>query len=120
MWTSGRAACSSIPGNVGTLLRAEGILKVEVYSFFALEWRVRIREESQPHDHSNDGTTPETVPVEVLTLGAAGASAFVGVGGQPDHPGASGLSLSGVDLGLAFLKRQAPAAPVVATDLRSG
>ncbi|HAM71756.1 MAG TPA: hypothetical protein DCM86_08950, partial [Verrucomicrobiales bacterium] len=105
-------------GSGGAFVRAETILKAQVYNYLVLQGAFAFERRSSRTITVTDGTTPESVPVEILTLGASNASAFVGVNGPAGQPGAIGLNLTGMDFALALMKRQAPAG-TSATDLRS-
>ncbi|MBV5304948.1 MAG: hypothetical protein JZU70_12255, partial [Chlorobium sp.] len=82
------------------LLRAAGHLAIEVFGFFQVVGDFGIEKTSQLVSIYN-GTTNTDVMANLLAIGGQNVSAFAGLNGG--QPGALGLSLTGVNFGLALL-----------------
>ncbi|NBS64552.1 MAG: hypothetical protein EBT33_09425, partial [Betaproteobacteria bacterium] len=96
----------SLDGSEGALLRARGNLKLDVFGFvqasgaFGIEKKTgSIRVADKPSTQNIDESAT-AVNVDMLLVGASGLSAFAGVNGGQSN--ALGLSMSGVDMGLAL------------------
>jgi len=96
----------SMDGTEGALLRARGNLQIDAFGFvqasgaFGIEKKVgRVRVADNPATQAIDESAT-AVDVDMLLLGASDLSAFAGVNGGQSN--ALGLSMSGVDLGLAL------------------
>ncbi|WP_420226204.1 hypothetical protein [Pigmentiphaga litoralis] len=91
-------------GSQGDLVHAQGTLNLDLFGFVQATGSFAI-------DKRTDTVTlagnAGAVTVDVLTFGATQASAFAGVNGG--KTGAVGVSLTGVDFGLALLADQADA-----------
>ncbi|MEN9554689.1 MAG: hypothetical protein RLZZ232_975, partial [Planctomycetota bacterium] len=91
----------NMAGTDGTLLRASGDLTIMAGGFFSVTGALAIEKKTDTvrlHGASTD------VPVDLLTIGAASLSAFVGVNGGTAH--AKGLALTGVEFGLAIASKR--------------
>src|SRR5205823_5122916 len=84
----------NFPSSSGTLLRLSGTVQLGLYDFFNASGSITVVKNSATVNLS-DGSTG--VPVDMLTVGVASASAFVGLNGPSGSLGAVGLSLSNVD-----------------------
>jgi len=87
-------------GELGSLLRASGHLKLDVFGFVQAEGDLALQK-SSGEVKLGDGST---VQADLLTLGASGLSAFAGVNGGTAN--AMGLQLEDVELGLALISDQ--------------
>jgi hypothetical protein len=88
--------------------RVGGTVAIELAGFVYLSGDFAFEKSSAPVTVTlADGVT--TVPVEMLTVGAANVNAFVGVNGPASEPGAVGLSFSQVQFGLVLMKVFDPA-----------
>ncbi|MBN2047523.1 MAG: DUF3737 family protein, partial [Anaerolineaceae bacterium] len=93
----------AMAGSEGALTKVSGALEIAVYDFFNLSGSFAIEKKSTNLTPS-DATA---VDVDLLTIGASGVNAFAGLnGGSAD---AMGLSLSGVEFGLALIVDQSAA-----------
>ena len=91
----------NMDGQSGNLLRASGNLKLNAAGFFAVEGSFGIERKTDTiklQGSNND------VLVDLLTIGAVGLSAFVGLNGGTIN--AAGLALTGVEFGLAIASRR--------------
>ncbi|NBS67262.1 MAG: hypothetical protein EBT33_23540, partial [Betaproteobacteria bacterium] len=86
----------------GILTRATGNIKLDVFGFLQAEGSFGIEKRTNQTITVNTGTaaTGTTVSVDELLIGGAGLSGFIGMGGGTAN--ATGLSLTGVNLGLAL------------------
>ena len=99
----------TMDGSEGQLLRATGNLDVDVFGFVQLSGGFGIEKKTGSVtlndavlDGDNNVVTPaSTVSVEQLLIGGSGLTGFIGAGDV-------GLSLSGVDFGLALLTETLP------------
>ncbi len=98
-------------GSAGAQVQASGTVTLGAYSFFSASGTLSFQKSSGTVKLA-DGAS---VPVDEVLIGASNVSGFVGTNGPTDNPGAVGLSLVGLNLGLALLKPSSPASG----DLRS-
>ena len=98
-------------------LKAEGTVDIGVFGFFYVSGNFAFEKSSLTDVALSGGGT--VASLEVLTVGASDVDAFAGVNGPADSGSAMGLSLQDVDFALVLGKVKAPAAPAVATDLRT-
>jgi hypothetical protein len=91
----------NMAGADGTLLRASGNLTIKAGGFFSVTGALAI--EKKTDTVKLHGSTAD-VPVDLLTIGAASLSAFVGVNGGTTN--AKGLALTGVEFGLAIASKR--------------
>ena len=98
-------------GSAGAVVQASGTVSITLFGFFSVSGAFTFQK-STSTVKLTDGSS---VPVDVMTIGASGVTAFAGVGGPAANPGAIGLSLTGVNFGLALMRPSTPAAG----DLRS-
>ncbi|MEN9775556.1 MAG: hypothetical protein RL322_2626, partial [Pseudomonadota bacterium] len=102
----------SMEGAQGDLLRASGNLRLDVFGFFQASGAFAIERRTESF-WLNDGvvveegdttTTPRAptrIDARLLTIGGTGIDAFAGINGGTSD--AMGLSLTGVDFGLALI-----------------
>jgi hypothetical protein len=102
-----------IDGNEGELLQVAGGLTLDILGFVYLSGDFAIKKATATVDISNGDVG---VSVDMLTIGASGVDAFVGINGPADNAGAIGLSLQNVDFALALLSVNEPTMPL---DLRT-
>ncbi|MEN9553872.1 MAG: hypothetical protein RLZZ232_158, partial [Planctomycetota bacterium] len=88
-------------GADGALLRASGSLSLTTGGFFTVTGDLGIEKKT---DTVKVGGSPDDVAVDLLTIGAASLSAFIGVNGGTLN--AKGLALTGVEFGLAIASRR--------------
>ena len=98
-------------------LKAEGTVDIGVFGFFYVSGNFAFEKSSLTDVALSGGGN--VASLEVLTVGASDVDAFAGVNGPADSGSAMGLSLQDVDFALVLGKVKAPAAPAVATDLRT-
>ncbi|MFM7830730.1 MAG: hypothetical protein ACKPJD_03025, partial [Planctomycetaceae bacterium] len=91
----------NMPGTDGNLLRATGNLIITAAGFFAVSGDLAIEKKT---DTVKLAGSPSDVTVDLLTIGAASLSAFVGVNGGTAN--AKGLALTGVEFGLAIAQKR--------------
>ncbi|MFM7868589.1 MAG: hypothetical protein ACKPHU_30600, partial [Planctomycetaceae bacterium] len=91
----------NMPGAEGNLLRATGNLSITAAGFFAVSGDLAIEKKT---DTVKLAGSPSDVTVDLLTIGAASLSAFVGVNGGTAN--AKGLALTGVEFGLAIAQKR--------------
>ena len=86
----------------GNLTRATGNLKLDVFGFVQASGSFGVEKRTNQTITVNTGTqtTGATVSVDELLIGGAGLTGFVGLNGGTAN--ATGLSLTGVNLGVAF------------------
>ncbi|MEI7537404.1 MAG: hypothetical protein WCJ76_09335, partial [Comamonadaceae bacterium] len=109
----------SMDGAKGNLLQASGNLTLEVFGFFAVKGNLALEKSTQQVTLGDaviaaDGTVTKPasqVSVDMLAIGGSNLSAFAGIGGGYEadgtlKSGAIGLSLSGVEFGLALAAEQ--------------
>jgi hypothetical protein len=117
-------------------LRVQGALKLDVFGFFYVDGSFALEKTSTSVTVTDGGDPPETeedVPVEILTIGLVITHAFAGMNGPywredtndngdiddgETNNAAMGLSLTGVEFGLAMMKYKT-VTPETETDLRS-
>ncbi|UCE37498.1 MAG: hypothetical protein JSW00_18920 [Thermoplasmata archaeon] len=117
-------------------LRVKGALKLDVFGFFYVDGSFALKKTSTSvtvTDGADPPNTEEDVSVEILTLGLVVTHAFAGMNGPywredtndngeiddgETNDAAMGLSLSGVEFGLALMKYKT-GTPETETDLRS-
>ena len=112
-------------GSRGELTQVSGKLDISVYDFFQTKGDFAIEKMTETVTLADgvlnpDGTVKQaasTVKVDLLTLGASKVAAFAGIGGGTDN--AMGLSLTGVDFGMALMSEQLTGAPGEAAPRRS-
>ncbi|MFN5897524.1 MAG: hypothetical protein ACK48Y_08370, partial [Planctomyces sp.] len=91
----------NMPGADGNLLRASGNLSITAGGFFAVTGDLAIEKKT---DTVKLAGSASDVTVDLLTIGAASLSAFVGVNGGTVN--AKGLALTGVEFGLAIAAKR--------------
>jgi hypothetical protein len=98
----------SMDGAQGQLLRASGNLDLDVFGFFQARGGFAIEKRTETF-YLNDGNysdveseaqAPTLITTDLLTIGGSGIDAFAGLNGGSAN--AMGLSLQGVDFGLAL------------------
>ena len=112
---AGKTLNLSADGAKGALLQASGALELDVYGFFAVKGNFAIEKSTQQVTLGDgvieaDGTVTKPasqISVDMLSIGGSNLSAFAGMGGGYNtdgtlKSGATGLSLSGVEFGLAI------------------
>ncbi|KPK77291.1 MAG: hypothetical protein AMJ79_03720, partial [Phycisphaerae bacterium SM23_30] len=97
------------------LLTIEGTVELGIFEFFHTSGNFAF-EKTEATVVLSDGSEAEVV---LLTVGASNVSAFAGVNGPADSPGAMGLVLSDAEFALALMKPKAPQDPATQTDLRT-
>ena len=98
-------------GSAGAQVQAKGTVTITAYGFFTASGTVSFQKSSGTVKLA-DGSS---LAVDEVAIGATNVSGFVGANGPATNPAALGLSLTGVNLGLALLKPTSPASG----DLRS-
>ncbi|MHC4396401.1 MAG: hypothetical protein ACYS1A_12170, partial [Planctomycetota bacterium] len=89
--------------------RVGGTVAIELAGFVYLSGDFAFEKSSTPITVTLADAVPTTAEVEMLTVGAANVSAFVGVNGPANNSGAMGVSFTGIDFGLAMMKVFDPA-----------
>ncbi|MBU3653249.1 MAG: hypothetical protein FGM44_09210, partial [Limnohabitans sp.] len=110
----------TMDGQAGQLLRASGYLQLDAFGFlqasgnFALEKRTAsvVLNDGVVSEDATAARAASELQVDLLTIGASGVDAFAGIDGNTDHR--LGLSLQGVNLGLAIMTERLTAAQVTA------
>ena len=99
----------TLDGAQGELMRASGHLQIDAFGFFQVAGGFAI-ERRQEEFFLNDGNfsddaakakAPTKIKANLLTIGGHGVDAFAGIQGGTTH--AIGLSMQGVDFGLALI-----------------
>ena len=88
-------------GASGELTRAQGHLELDLFGFFAIDGDFGFEKSIRTINLSD----ASVISADVVTFGARGASAFVGLNGGTDER--LGLAVGGVDFGLALMTDRA-------------
>ncbi|MDA1274964.1 MAG: calcium-binding protein [Verrucomicrobia bacterium] len=88
----------------GGLIRASGTVDIDLFGFFTVSGSFGFESSTTSVTVVDDQGTSSEVAVDLLTVGATNIDAFVGNNGGTDDE--VGLSLSGVEFGLALLTDQ--------------
>ncbi|MEJ2698045.1 MAG: hypothetical protein P8Z70_00015, partial [Desulfuromonadales bacterium] len=97
-------------------IQAEATVDLDIFGYVYLSGTFAF-EKSETTVTLDDGSS---VPVQLITVGGHVDEAFAGVNGPGSNEGAMGLSLTGVDFGMAMMRPNLPTDPEVEpTDLRS-
>ncbi|MDD2604023.1 MAG: hypothetical protein PHF66_04320, partial [Desulfobacteraceae bacterium] len=130
--TGGDPIVLNFDGTKGALLEAAGHVRLDVFGFFYVDGAFAFKKSSETITVTN-GTSSQTVQVDLLTVGASGVDAFAGVNGpymvdsngdgvidgnDTPNTNALGLSLSDVNFALALMKPKV-SATATTKDLRS-
>jgi len=92
------------------LLEVGGSVEIGLAGFVYVSGDFAFEKSSDPITVAlSDGIT--TADVEILTIGASNANAFIGVNGPASNTGAMGVSLSDVTFAMAIMKVSQPATP---------
>ncbi|MDP1573114.1 MAG: hypothetical protein Q8M04_02640, partial [Pseudomonadota bacterium] len=110
----GASLALNLDGRQGELLRASGMLEIDLFGFVQLDGGFAIEKSSSQvrlaDNPATAGVDESATPVEVdlLSIGASGVNAFAGLNGGT--AGAIGLQLLGVEFALALVSEKNVAA----------
>ena len=94
----GRELTLDMAGTDGELYRATGEVNVNVFDFFNVQGQFGLEKKTATDIALSDGSTAD---MELMTIGATGVNAFVGLNGGSEN--AAGMSLGSVDFALALM-----------------